>query len=526
MGEFAMRRFAVMAASAAMVTVLCAPAYAQQAEATAETAPAQSAGSDEAAEHHTIVITAQKRLENVQDVPISVAAISGESLEQSNIDSIQNLGNIVPNFTVVKGVASTALRLNIRGIGAYPNSATEPSVAPFLDGVYVPRAGSLLASFMDIESVEVLRGPQGTLFGRNASVGAMSLHSATPKSRFSARATAEAGNFGRYKLDGYVNAPITDNVAFRLAGQANWFDGYWKNDYDGKTYGEQNDYAVRGSVKADLGIFEIIVRADYSKISGDGIVNNDFDATSVSPTQLATLQARLGGQLPDTDLNDRHMNQFVTGDLDDRQYGIMSEASLDVGGGTIRMINSYRNWKSDQLDGDVVFLPLPILSRIGEFSSKSDNHELQYISPVNEWLGGRLDMVAGLYYYHEKYKLSEQLDLNSQFCNALAPAPFRPACNAYPDGNRRRRRYPSGRQTDDQEPGDLRTGQFQDRRSPHPGARRPLNQGQEVGRLFAGHQHVQSGDQCHPGKFAPRTGGLDPPRCGRRPLHLSHRPQL
>ena len=420
-----MKKLSLMAATAAMA-ITCAPAFAQDAVPAPETTPAETESNDDPTE---IVVTAQKRVENVQDVPISVAAFSGEALTKANVETVQQLSKVVPNFSTTRASSTSSIRLNIRGVGAPGNAAIEPSVAAFLDGVYVPRAGSIISSFLDIESAEVLRGPQGTLFGRNASVGALSLRSATPKKEFSARLTGEVGSFDRYKLDGYVNVPLTDNVAVRVAGQGNWLGGYWKNRFDGKTYGEQDDYAFRGGVKADLGKVEWIVRADYSKTNGDGVVNYDFDASSVSPAQLAALQVKLGGQLPDTDLNDRTMNQYITADLKDRQYGIMSEGSLDVGGGTLRMINSYRDWKSEQLDGDVVFLPVPLVSRVSDFGSKSDNHELQYISPVNEWLGGRLDLVGGLYYYHEKYQLGEQVNLNSQYCSIL-PAPFRPACNA------------------------------------------------------------------------------------------------
>lgn len=396
----------------------------------AQEGPADGASAEDAGDE--IVVTAQKRAENLQDVPVSIAAFSGEALARANVVTVQDLGRIAPNFSTSKGVASSAIRLNIRGVGAAGNTATEPSVAVFLDGVYIPRAGSVIGSFLDMEGAEVLRGPQGTLFGRNASVGALSLHSAKPKNEFSAHVTAEAGSFSRYKLDGHINLPLSENVALRVAGVGNWFGGYWHNRYDGKTYGKQDDYAFRASLRADIGGLEWILRADYSKITGDGIVNNDFDPNSVSPAQLAALSTRLGGVLPDTNLNDRVMNQYVTGDLNDRQWGISSEASLDVFGGTLRLINSYRKWRNDQLDGDVLFLPLPLASRVGQFASDSYNNELQYISPVNEWLGGRLDMVAGLYYYSEKYRLDEQLHLNAQYCNTLVPAGAqRTACNSY-----------------------------------------------------------------------------------------------
>jgi iron complex outermembrane recepter protein len=119
----------------------------------------------------------------------------------------------------------------------------------------------------------------------------------------------------------------------------------------------------------------------------------------------------------------------VTADVDDEQWGINSTLTWDIGGGSsVRMINSYRDWSNEQLDGDVVFTPTPIASRTGLFDSKAQNHELQFISPKEQWLDGRLDLVAGLYYFQEDYSQGERLHMNSQFCAKLAGG--HPACNA------------------------------------------------------------------------------------------------
>lgn len=420
------KAFAMLASTSIVSLTLAVPAFAQD----QDSAPAATDTADHAGE---IIVTAQKRAENVQDVPVSITAFSRDSMVKANMDQVQDIGRMAPNFSMAKIVAATGVRLSVRGVGAVGNTATEPSVAAFLDGAYIPRAGSTLAAFLDIDGVEVLRGPQGTLFGRNASVGALSLHSAKPTDEFSAHVTGEVGNFDRYRLEGHVNLPLAENIAFRAAGAGNWFGGYWHNAYDGKTYGQQDDFSFRGSLKAQFGPVEWLVRADYTKLTGDGVTNTDFDRSSVSPTQLAALQARIGGVLPDTNLNDRVMNHYVEGsDLNDRQWGLSSEVSLDLGDGTLRLLNSYRDWKDHQIDGDVIFLPLPILGRTSKFASKSQNHELQYISPVEQWLDGRLDLVAGLYYFEEDYSLGEQFHLNSQFCNTLVPAgASRTACADY-----------------------------------------------------------------------------------------------
>ena len=421
------------AADAAVAADVTAPEADAPAADAAEPVAEANAGDDT-----EIVVTAQKRSENVQDVPISIAAFSGDTLEKNNVVNIEGLAKVTPNLSVAKGAQTSYVRLAIRGIGAASNTTVEPSVAVFLDGAYVPRVGAVISSMLDMESVEVLRGPQGTLFGRNASVGAVSFHTARPKfGDFSGEVTGEIGNGDRYKLTGFVNVPVGENSAFRIAGSQQWFKGYWNNRLDDEQVGGTDDSILRGSFRTEVGPIEWIFRADYAKISGDGATNIDFDRSSVSDAQWNFFSAFLGA--PDTDLNDNDMNQFLTADVDDEQWGVNSTLSWDIGGGsTVRLINNYRDWENEQLDGDVIFTPTPILSRTGLFDSKSQNHELQFISPTEQWLDGRLDLVAGLYYFHEKYKQGENLHMNAQFCNKLVPvtgpapgfAPLRAICNA------------------------------------------------------------------------------------------------
>ncbi len=402
---------------------------------TAQPAFAQEAGAPEAAEESSnvdeIIVIAQKRAENVQDVPISIAAFNDEALEKANVTTVLDLGRVATNFQTVRSSNTGSTRIGIRGVGSLANTLIEPSVAVFLDGIYVPRSGSVLGSFLDIDGVEVLRGPQGTLFGRNASVGALSLRSALPSNEFSGEVAAEYGSFNRYKLSGHVNAPLSENIVVRLAGMGQWYDGPWKNRLDGKTYGGSDDFAFRGTIKADLGNVEWIVRGDYTKMKGDGVANFDFEAGSVSPARLAFLQAAFNGG-PDTNLNDRQMNQFMATGLVDKNWGVSSTASLDIGGSTLKLVNSYRVWENDQLDGDIIYFPVSLANRRSLFELKSHNHELQFISPEREWMGGMFDMVAGVYYFEEDFGLSEILNLGSSFCNVLVPAgPGRTACNGY-----------------------------------------------------------------------------------------------
>lgn len=353
-------------AAAFAVALAATPAGAQEA------APADTA----ADMGDAIVVTAQKRAENIQDVPISIAAVSGETMESANVLTVMGLGRVATNFQTVRSSNTGSTRIGIRGVGSLANTLIEPSVAVFVDGVYVPRSGSILGAFLDIDGVEVLRGPQGTLFGRKASVGALSIRSALPDDEFSGEVSAEAGSFDRYKLAGHINVALGDNVSARLAAMGQWYDGPRKNRFDGKTYGGSDDVAVRGTVGAEFGNLEWIVRGDYVRLDGDGVVNFDFDPGSVAPARLAFLQAAFSGG-PDTNLNDRVMNQSVASGLLDKNWGVSGTASLEIAGGsTLRLINSYRQWTNDQLDGDIVFLPVPLATRRSLFDSDSQNHEL------------------------------------------------------------------------------------------------------------------------------------------------------
>jgi len=397
-------------------------------------AKAQNVSSDDAnsSEEGVIVVTAQKRAENVQDVPISIAAFNNEKLETANVLTVQDLPRLATNFSATRGVQAAGIRLAIRGIGSQGNTATEPSVASFVDGIYVPRAGSIIGNFLDMDGVEVLRGPQGTLFGRNASVGAVSLRTAQPESDFSGQIGAEAGNGERYALKGHINLPLGDNVAVRVAGLGSTFGGFWFNRLDGETYGSADDYAGRISVKAELGNLTWLVRSDYAKSQGDGWSPIEFRTDSVSSTQLASFlatQNALAGSSMDLVLFDRNVNQNITADFSDENWGVSSDATIDVGSFSLRLINSYRSWENEQLDGDTLFTPARLSSRLSGYTSESQNHELQLISPQNELLGGKLDFVAGLYYFKEDYAIDERLQLNSQFCNALVPSAQRSACN-------------------------------------------------------------------------------------------------
>lgn len=369
-----------------------------------------------------IIVTAQKRAERLQDVPISIAAFESERLTDQSVLSVADLPRIVPGLSFTRQAQASNVRINIRGVGAASGSAIESSSAFFLDDVYVPRPGALTGKFFDLSSLEVLRGPQGTLFGRNASVGAVSIRTQRPTQDFEGYAEGQIASYGTFEGRAALNLPVTGDLAVRIAGIATTYDGFARTTANDRRFGGQNSYGGRVSVLATpLKNLEWDVRADYLKIGGNGFPLHETVRSTVTPTGAANFIARLNGAVPDLyEPFDRRNNDFVSGNVNDRQFGVSSRLSYELGdGATIRLVNAYRDWRADQRDSDVVFTPILLISRESFFSSENQSHELQYLSPTDRWLDGRLQLVGGIYYFEEDYSIGERFDFSDDFCGIV-----------------------------------------------------------------------------------------------------------
>ena len=376
-----------------------------------------------------IVVTAQKRSENLQDVPISIQAFTGATLRDANVRSVQDLTKLVPTFKFGSGPGTVAARNGIRGLGSFGNSAIEPSVATYLDGVYVPRAGSLNSTLIDIASLEVLSGPQGTLFGRNASIGAISITTALPTNKLEGSAAFEGGSGNRYRGELVTNLPFTDTFAIRFAGLAEKFGGYWHQNQTGQRFGGVDTLSFRLTARWEISPhLTWIARGDYATQSGDNWNNISIVPSSVTPAILSNLSHVLGGQLPTIGIDSNHSNQDVsTAQIDDHHWGVSSTLQYRTDSDfTFKLIDSYRNWRANEQDGEVTFLPVPLLYRNNFYSSRSQNHELQLLSPKDKLLDGRLNFVSGLYYFQEKFDLNLDYNLRSDYCTNAIPF-FAPA---------------------------------------------------------------------------------------------------
>ncbi len=194
-----------------------------------------------------VVVTAQKREQSLQDVPISVSAFSGEMMKDAQIDDAKQLAVLTPGMS---GNSNDSFMdsINIRGISTNGfGIGAEPSVGTYSNGVYLGRTGAAVTSLYDMASVEVVKGPQGTLFGRNASAGAISMHSAKPDAEFGGNFDVSLGEDGYQELTGVLNAPLTENLSSRFAIYQREQDDYIKNLTDGGKVGGEDVLAVRAT---------------------------------------------------------------------------------------------------------------------------------------------------------------------------------------------------------------------------------------------------------------------------------------
>ena len=218
-----------------------------------------------------IIVTAQKRQETLGDVPISVNVLSSQVLDDAGLDKIEDIQHYVPNLQMTETGIST--QMYVRGIGTGNNQGFEQSVGMYIDGVYYGRQQLIRAPFFDLERIEVLRGPQGVLFGKNTIAGALNMTTAKPTDDFTGSLSLEGGDHGIFDAQAMVSGPLSDNVRGRLAVRYYEEDGYYTNIFRGRDETQREDVAVRGTLEWDA--------TDNLAISLK-IESNQFDAVGRS----------------------------------------------------------------------------------------------------------------------------------------------------------------------------------------------------------------------------------------------------
>ncbi len=405
----------ILRTSAAMAAFgLAAAAFAQEA------APAQTAAAT-ADEPSEIVVTAQKRTERLQDVPIAVSVISGDAIANQGGVNIENVQYLVPSLNFRKSGTTLNQFLYLRGIGTANFSiAAEPSVSTVLDGVVLANAGEAFGDLVDVERIEVLRGPQGTLFGKNASAGVINIVSKRPSDVLGGY--GEGGYFfdngNEYRVRGVVNLPLSPSIRSRLTGFYGKYDGNIRNiapNVNDRVNGYEH-YGARAVVEADASdklTFKFI--ADYRH-------SDDECCAEV----LGTLPTNLAAQaLPASSFarqRSRTIAQNLVTATKEESWGVSMEANYDVGAaGTVTSITSYRNWDNTEIrDGDFLpaaYIGITQLHDVGPQTSKTYTQELRLTSPSGQFF----EYVLGAYYSHADNERT--FTRNDIVCAALGAAP-------------------------------------------------------------------------------------------------------
>jgi iron complex outermembrane receptor protein len=316
-------------------TVLSAPAFGQDRD-----------------DGDVIVVTAQKREQTLQETPVAVSVIGGDTLDATGTSSVEALTDFSPSLTFQQGSNELNSSLNIRGVGTSVfSTAVEPSVSIVIDDVVMARAGQGFQDLIDIERVEVLRGPQSTLFGKNASAGVVSVTTSDPSASPTAAFDAEATNDGAYAFRGTVSAPLSDTVGFRLSGFYKDFDGYIDQLGEGPDAGSYENYGVRGKLQfepSDKFTLKLIGDWRESESVPGALVVRD----NSNPAYLDAIAPVIPGTEND------QINTNGENFSDTSQWGLQANAEYTFDNDfTLTSITAYRTWDFEN-NIDVDGLPL------------------------------------------------------------------------------------------------------------------------------------------------------------------------
>ncbi|MES2056361.1 MAG: TonB-dependent receptor [Pseudomonadota bacterium] len=397
----------LMAASVVAVAV-SGQALAQEAQAgNPATAAGQAAGqatgnSGDNSGLDDIIVTAQKREQSLQDVPISITAFNAEAIASLGAQSIGDLDTFTPGLSI-NDSSVTQPSFTIRGVSTDDfGIGTDPAVGIFIDGVYSARSGAALIFFNDVERVEVLKGPQGTLFGRNTSAGAISIITRKPVDKLEAAATLRIGNYGKHRIDAMVNVPITDTLFLRVNGVYNKRNGYLTDAVTGARYERENNWSGRAALRYEPNSdTNITLSYDHDDTDKDGPA-----AIGISKFALS--------QDPD--------GPFTNDVLKSREARILNAVTLtanhDFGPVTLTSISAYKQFHtSNREDEDGTNIRARYLDTENIEKNSSFYQELRLAHSSDT-----LNLVAGLSYFQERGRQTSRVTLFTDSVNTALGA--------------------------------------------------------------------------------------------------------
>ena len=403
----------------------------------------ETAVQDVADEENVIIVTATRRASPLSDVPIAVSAVTAQAMQNSGASDIRTLNQLAPSLLVSSTGSEANASARIRGIGTVgDNPGLESSVAVFIDGVYRSRTGAGLNELGEIERVEVLRGPQGTLFGRNASAGLINVVSKAPEFELGGKAEITYGNYDYWRLAGRITGPVSDKLALSLDGVWSKRDGFFDLvDASGDKVGETNDrdrYFVRGQALFEPNdALSIRLIGDYTNrdesccgaayietrerlpVAGGGYSTAPFN-------RIAAILAGQGSVFP-ADPYDRNLTITPGRDYVSKvkDWGVSGEVNYDLGGTKLTSITAYRDYKSQDY-GDYDYSGADLLYRDPN-TYRQFRTFTQELRAQGSAFNDVLDWLVGGYYAHEKLTLEDNIVFGADYgrfaaCRLMAGA--------------------------------------------------------------------------------------------------------
>ncbi|HEY5756927.1 MAG TPA: TonB-dependent receptor [Steroidobacter sp.] len=412
--------------------------------AMAGTAVAQEsnvANTKQGAGAHTeeVIVTAQRRAQNLQEVPVAVTAVTAEALEAARVENIANVQQISPSISFdTSNSAANSANIRIRGIGTVGNSrAFEGAVGVFIDGVYRTRAGQALQNWLDIDGLQVLRGPQGTLFGKNTSAGALLINSTKPTlSDFDSNFELTYGNYDTLLARGVVNVPIGDRAAVRVGALWSEADGFIENPNTGDSYNERKPRAAKAQLLVEpTDSLTLRLIADYSEEKSNCCYGQVDDVDGPLQPFINLLTTARGLRPPSADFDDYEqvLSNDTQQDLTDK--GVVLQADWELGeGNSVHSVTAYRSWKIQQDGMDADFTGANILTINESFRTDFFSQEFTYNGTL-----AKADYVVGAYFADEDIDATHQLLWGNQaqaYFDVLfqAQAGLPPGTSAAPTG--------------------------------------------------------------------------------------------
>lgn len=365
---------------ASLASIMAAQAQERQAQATEDAAP--DAGD--------IIVTAQKRSESVQKVPLAITAVGGEDLQRRQVTSFESLAPSLPSVNFGKNVGFA--RIAIRGLGLDATvGGNEGRVAYHADGIYISRPSSQLSTFFDINRVEVVRGPQGTLYGRNATAGAVNVITNDPEDTFGGYVKATVGNYSLFQEEGAITGAVTDDVSARFAFTKTDRGGYGKNLVTGADIDNEHSLGVRGKIKIEpSSVVKLVLSGDYSYQDDAAFVYHYIGQGN--PASAPRIVA-LGGTSP-ADPRDTFAN--IPQQDTRRNWGFGATLTADLGGANLTSVTGYRDSMADVVgDHDGTQADVSTIRTLEKARQFSEEVRL-------DGRAGRLKWLLGAYYFHEK----------------------------------------------------------------------------------------------------------------------------